>query len=122
MTLNESLQFGCVPLVYDTCASFHEIINDGENGYLVTDKNEEEFYHRARRTHIGRRNIARGDRTARALPHPAGRRPARGDMHRRRRLADAAGRHLRPGRTASTSAARHRRCARSASTTTATAP
>ena len=36
MTLNESLQFGCVPLVYDTCASFHEIINDGENGYLVT--------------------------------------------------------------------------------------
>lgn len=46
MTLNESLQFGCVPLVYDTCASFHEIINDGENGYLVTDKNEEEFYHK----------------------------------------------------------------------------
>lgn len=44
MTLNESLQFGCVPFVYDTCASFHEIINNGENGYLITDKDEEDFY------------------------------------------------------------------------------
>ena len=48
MTLNESLQFGCVPFVYDTCASFHEIINNGENGFLITDKNEEEFYHKMR--------------------------------------------------------------------------
>lgn len=44
MTLNESLQFGCVPIVYDTCASFHEIINDGQNGFLVEDKKEQEFY------------------------------------------------------------------------------
>lgn len=48
MTLNESLQFGCVPFVYDTCASFHEIINNGENGYLITDKDEEEFYYKIR--------------------------------------------------------------------------
>lgn len=48
MTLNESCQFGCVPFVYDTCASFHEIINDGENGFLITDKDEEEFYRKMR--------------------------------------------------------------------------
>ena len=48
MTLNESLQFGCVPFVYDTCASFHEIINNGENGYLITDKDEEDFYRKMR--------------------------------------------------------------------------
>ena len=48
MTLNESLQFGCVPFVYDTCASFHEIINNGENGFLITDMNEEGFYHKMR--------------------------------------------------------------------------
>ena len=44
MTLNESLQFGCVPFVYDTCASFHEIIEDGRNGFLIEDKNECDFY------------------------------------------------------------------------------
>ena len=44
MTLNESLQFGCIPIVYDTCASFHEIIIQGENGYLVTDGDERMFY------------------------------------------------------------------------------
>ena len=48
MTLNESLQFGCVPFVYDTCASFHEIINNGENGFLIADKDEEDFYHKMR--------------------------------------------------------------------------
>ena len=48
MTLNESSQFGCVPFVYDTCASFHEIINDGQNGFLITDKDEVEFYQKMR--------------------------------------------------------------------------
>jgi len=44
MTLNESLQFGCIPIVYDTCASFHEIIIQGENGFLINDGNEQMFY------------------------------------------------------------------------------
>ena len=48
MTLNESLQFGCIPFVYDTCASFHEIIDDGKNGFLIADKDEKMFYHKMR--------------------------------------------------------------------------
>lgn len=44
MTLNEATQFGCVPIVYDTCASFHEIINHNENGFLISDSDEDEFY------------------------------------------------------------------------------
>lgn len=44
MTLNEACQFGCVPFVYDTCASFHEIINHGVNGYLINDGEQRMYY------------------------------------------------------------------------------
>lgn len=44
MTINECLQFGCVPFVYDTCASFREIIVDTQNGFLIDDGNENMFY------------------------------------------------------------------------------
>jgi glycosyltransferase involved in cell wall biosynthesis len=37
LTLTESLQKGVVSISFDTCAAFHDIITDGENGYLVKE-------------------------------------------------------------------------------------
>lgn len=39
MTLTESLQNGVVPVAIDTVPVFHDIIEDGCNGFLVKDKN-----------------------------------------------------------------------------------
>ena len=64
MTLNESLQFGCVPFVYDTCASFHEIINNGENGFLITDKDEDDFYHKMREVMLNENRLMELMKTA----------------------------------------------------------
>lgn len=35
MTLIESMQFGCVPLAYDSFSTVHDILVDGYNGYIV---------------------------------------------------------------------------------------
>lgn len=35
LTLTEAQQFGCVPIAFDTYTSVHDIIDDGENGYIV---------------------------------------------------------------------------------------
>ncbi len=35
MTLLEAMQAGCVPVVMDTFASVHDIVDDGENGFIV---------------------------------------------------------------------------------------
>lgn len=40
LTLTESLQNGVVPVAIDTVPVFHDIIEDGCNGFLVKDKNE----------------------------------------------------------------------------------
>lgn len=37
LTLTEALQKGAVPIAFDTCAAFHDIITDGENGFLVKE-------------------------------------------------------------------------------------
>ncbi|MFD0988665.1 glycosyltransferase [Mariniflexile jejuense] len=37
MTLTESLQTGCVAVSMDTFASLHEIIKNGENGFIIND-------------------------------------------------------------------------------------
>ena len=37
LTLTEALQKCAVPIAFDTCAAFHDIITDGENGYLVNE-------------------------------------------------------------------------------------
>ena len=37
LTLTESLQCGVVPVVFDKCSAFHDIIIDGENGFFVKD-------------------------------------------------------------------------------------
>lgn len=37
MTINESLQYGCVPFAFDVIPSLHDIIENGKNGYLVSE-------------------------------------------------------------------------------------
>lgn len=35
MAVTEGMTFGCVPFVYDTYETLHEIISDGKNGFIV---------------------------------------------------------------------------------------
>ena len=35
MTLTEALQFGCVPLAFDTYAALHDILTHGDNGFII---------------------------------------------------------------------------------------
>ena len=37
LTLTESLQRGVVPVAFDTCSAFHDMIKDCENGFLVKE-------------------------------------------------------------------------------------
>lgn len=37
LTLTESLQYGVVPVAFDKCSAFHDIIEDGVNGFLVRE-------------------------------------------------------------------------------------
>lgn len=37
LTLNEALQYGVVPLAFDTFESVHDIIIDGKNGYIIPE-------------------------------------------------------------------------------------
>lgn len=43
LTLTEAQQFGCVPIAFDSYSSIHDIITNGENGYLV-ENNHIEMY------------------------------------------------------------------------------
>ena len=43
MTLTESLQNACVPIAFDTYSSLHDIIKDGNNGYIINRGDEEGF-------------------------------------------------------------------------------
>lgn len=43
LTLTEAQQFGCVPVAYGTFSSLKEIISDGENGYIVPERNTDAF-------------------------------------------------------------------------------
>ena len=37
LTLNEAMQYGVVPLAFDSFASIRDIINDSENGYIIPE-------------------------------------------------------------------------------------
>lgn len=37
LTLNEAMQYGVVPLAFDSFESLRDIIDDGENGYIIPD-------------------------------------------------------------------------------------
>lgn len=43
MTLCEAMQQGCVPVAFDTYASLHDIVSDGETGFIVKPNNMNEF-------------------------------------------------------------------------------
>ncbi|MBQ3636087.1 MAG: glycosyltransferase [Bacteroidales bacterium] len=43
MTLIESLQFSVVPVVFDTYAALHDIINDASNGFIVDEGDIDEY-------------------------------------------------------------------------------
>lgn len=43
MTILESSQMGCVPVVFDSFSSIHDIITDGENGLLVANNDMDAY-------------------------------------------------------------------------------
>ena len=43
MVLTEALQFGCVPLAFDTYTALHDMVNDGYNGYIIQNKDEKDY-------------------------------------------------------------------------------
>lgn len=43
LVLVEAMQYGCVPMVFDSYASVHDIIEDGENGYIIPAFDEKEY-------------------------------------------------------------------------------
>lgn len=46
MVLTEAMSYGCVPFVYDTYESLHDIIDDGKNGIIAKPFNKEEMARR----------------------------------------------------------------------------
>lgn len=48
MVLIEAQQYGCIPVVYDSFGSVHDIITNGITGYAVTPFKEKEFVDRLR--------------------------------------------------------------------------
>lgn len=43
MVLTEAMAYGCIPIVYDTFQSLHDIITDGQNGFIITPFKKKEF-------------------------------------------------------------------------------
>lgn len=43
LTLTEAQQFGCVPIAFDSYSSIHDIIINGENGFLIENNNIQLF-------------------------------------------------------------------------------
>ncbi|MCH5222313.1 MAG: glycosyltransferase [Muribaculaceae bacterium] len=43
MVLLESMSHGCVPVVFDVCPAYHDVIKSGANGYIARDYDEREF-------------------------------------------------------------------------------
>ena len=46
LTLLEAMQTGVVPIVMDSFAALHDIIQDGSNGYIVKYNDKKEFGNR----------------------------------------------------------------------------
>ena len=43
MTLTEALQNACIPLAYDSYSSVHDIIQNGQNGFLIKNNDEQSY-------------------------------------------------------------------------------
>lgn len=46
MVLVEAMQYGCVPMAFDSYASVHDIIEDGKNRYVIPAFDEDEYAHK----------------------------------------------------------------------------
>lgn len=49
LTITESLQRGVVPVAFDTSTAFHDIIEDGKNGFIVREGDMKAFSERIRK-------------------------------------------------------------------------
>lgn len=49
LTITESLQRGVVPIAFNTSTAFHDIIDDGENGFIVKEGDMKAFSERIRK-------------------------------------------------------------------------
>lgn len=45
MTIVEAMQFGCVPIVFDTFKAVHDMVRDGYDGFIVRPYDETAFAH-----------------------------------------------------------------------------
>lgn len=43
MSLIEALQFGCIPMAFNTFTALHDILVDGYNGYIIPAKDEQTY-------------------------------------------------------------------------------
>ena len=43
MTLLESMQCGCPPIAFDTFSAINDLIEDGENGFVIESENKEKY-------------------------------------------------------------------------------
>ena len=43
MTLTEALQYGCIPIAFNTYRAVKDIIQDGHNGYLIPPADEKNY-------------------------------------------------------------------------------
>lgn len=77
LTLNEAMQYGVVPLAFDSFAAISDIITDGYNGYVIPDK-EVEIYSEKLLNLMSNNNLRHNmamnaiDSCQRYLPEPIG--------------------------------------------------
>ena len=45
MTIIESMLFGCIPIVYNSFAAINDVIDNGMNGILIQNNDEQAYLH-----------------------------------------------------------------------------
>ena len=43
MTLIEAMHYGCVPIAFDSFAALHDVIADGQTGYIIDNNDLKDF-------------------------------------------------------------------------------
>lgn len=43
MVITEAMQYGCVPMAYDTFSAVHDMIEDGKNGFVISPFDAEQY-------------------------------------------------------------------------------
>ena len=65
LTLTEAQQMGCVPIAFDTYASLHDILTDGENGLIITEGDLSMYFNKMKQLMLN--GNMRKDMAARAI-------------------------------------------------------